>query len=107
MAKKQNKYSGTIVIFLIGLLFTAIGVYAFLKGLWVGLIITLPFGVFFMAIALVDRGKIQMVSANTCQDCGIKDSTVQLYMRYGDHTLLDVPFPTVARYLCAKLQNKV
>ena len=106
MTKKQNKYSGTIVLFLIGLLFTAIGVYTILQGPWPASIITLPFGIYFLAIALVDRGKIQTVSANTCQECGVKNSTVQLYMRYGDHTLMGVPLPTVTRYLCANCRKK-
>ena len=106
MAKKQNKYSGTIIFLLVGLLFTAISVYALLQGLWPALIITLPFGIFMIAIAIVDRGKIQTVKANTCQDCGVKDSTVQLYMRYGDRTLLGTNIPTVAHYLCAKCRTK-
>ncbi|MGA3110887.1 MAG: hypothetical protein ABSE15_02500 [Candidatus Bathyarchaeia archaeon] len=106
MAKKQNKYFGTIVLFLSGLLFTAIGVYTILNAQWFGTIIALPFGIFMMAIAIVDRGKIQTVSANTCQDCGAKDSTVQLYMRYGNRTLLGTNIPTMARYLCAKCRTK-
>jgi hypothetical protein len=106
MAKKQNKYSGTIVLFIVGLLFTAIGVYTIWQGLWPASIITLPFGIFLVVIALVDRGKIQTVSANICQDCGVKDSKVQLYLRYGNRTLLGTNIPTIARYLCAKCRTK-
>ncbi|HUK84677.1 MAG TPA: hypothetical protein VLU95_02335 [Candidatus Acidoferrum sp.] len=106
MAKKQNRYLGTIEVFLIGLFFTAIGFYTILSAQWIGTIIALPFGIFMMFIAIVGRGKIQTASANTCQECGVKDSTVQLYMRYGNRTLMGTNIPTMVRYLCAKCRTK-
>ena len=106
MSKKQNKYTGTIIVFLIGFLLTMIGFYTIYIALWIGTFFSLPFGVLMIIIAMIHYGKTQTVSANTCQDCGVKDSTVQLYMSNGDCTVKDVSLPTVARYLCANCRSK-
>ena len=106
MLKKRDKYLGTIVLFLLGVLLAAVGVYAAWEAQWFGSFIALLFGLFFMTIASVDRGKIQLSPANTCQDCGVRDSTVQIYMRYGNRTVWGVPIPTMTRFLCAECRKK-
>jgi hypothetical protein len=88
-------------------------------NLWVPSIALLPSGIGLIAagIVAVARGKAtepaypgQPLFSNTpkqtCQECGAKDSTVQLYMRYGKRTLMGMPLPTIARNLCAKCRQK-
>ena len=87
--------------------------------LWVPSIALLPsgIGVITLGIVAVARGKatepaypnqplFSWTPKRTCQECGVKDSTVQLYMRYGKRTLMGMPIPTFTRYLCANCRKK-
>ncbi len=53
---------------------------------------------------LISKPLISRKSA--CQECGVKDDTVQLYVRYGDRTLLGAPLPITARYLCSNCRKR-
>jgi hypothetical protein len=87
--------------------------------LWAPSILLLPCGIglIIAGTAAIIRGKTnepaypnQPLFSNTpkatCQECGVKDSTVQLYMRYGKRTLMGMPLPTIARNLCANCRKK-
>lgn len=90
-----------------------------LRDLWLPSMMLLPSGIGLITagIVAVMRGKatapayphqplFSWTAKGTCQECGVKDSTVQLYMRYGKRTLMGVPIPTIARNLCAKCRKK-
>ena len=84
--------------------------------LWLPSIAMLPSGIALITISTVaiTRGKTLSNSGQplfsrsgvACQECGVKDSTVQLYMRYGDRNFMGMRVPIIARELCQNCRRK-
>ena len=102
MYNNQKKRNMSIMIILLGLLIFAMGVVFTIYGEGENPIALLPIGGIFLATGLYAFS----VRNPACQDCGVRDGTIEPYVRYGNSTLMGMPIPVLTRNICANCRKK-